>query len=108
MTATEGRTIAAVPLAHLLLQPRSLLILSSSLYASHLHGIEGRRTDDIKDIEGGLANGDLVGDALVKDAIRDGKWKEDRGERISLTFRHVEKVVKGGAFSLALGALRRT
>lgn len=108
MTATEGRTIAAVPLAHLLLQPRSLLILSSSIYASHLHGIEGRNEDAVADIPGGIANADLVGDAAVKDALADGSWKAERGERISLTFRHAQKVVKGGAFSMALGALRRT
>lgn len=64
--------------------------------------------DDIKEIEGGLANGDLVGDAGVKDSIADGSWEAERGERISLTFRHVNKVVKGGAFSMAMGALRRT
>lgn len=108
MIASEGRSIAAVPLAHLLLQPRSLLVLSSSLYASHLHGIEGRSKDSVKEIEGGLANSDLVGDATVKDSIADGSWTAERGERISLTFRHVEKVLKGGAFSMAMGALRRT
>jgi alkylated DNA repair protein alkB family protein 6 len=108
MTASPGRTVAAVPLAQLLLLPRSLLILSSSLYTSHLHGIAERRNDNIKNIPGGVANADLVGDAEVMDALKDGMWEKERGERISLTFRHAEKVVKGGALGMALSAMKRT
>jgi alkylated DNA repair protein alkB family protein 6 len=107
MIAEPGRTVAAVPLAQLLLLPRSLLILSSSLYASHLHGIAERGVDDIKDIAGGVANMDLVGDAEVLDGLKAGDWKRERGERISLTFRHAEKVVKGGALGMALNAMKR-
>jgi alkylated DNA repair protein alkB family protein 6 len=107
MIATPGRTVAAVPLAQLLLLPRSLLILSSSLYASHLHGIAERKIDRIKDIPGGIANTELVGEAEVMDALKDGTWEMERGERISLTFRHAEKVVKGGALGMALNAMKR-
>lgn len=107
MIAEPGRTVAAVPLAQLLLLPRSLLILSSSLYASHLHGIAERSVDDIKDINGGVANMELIGDSEVLDGLRAGDRKKERGERISLTLRHAEKVVKGGALGMALSAMKR-
>ncbi|WVQ97898.1 hypothetical protein IAU59_005015 [Kwoniella sp. CBS 9459] len=122
----QGRPIAAIPLAHLLLMPRSLLILSSSLYTSHLHAITSRtkdvvypspRTDQETDTastpEGREANGvtiantDLLGDAEVVDAIRNGRWEGERGTRTSLTFRHAEKVLKGGVASIIGGALKR-
>lgn len=63
--------------------------------------------DDIKDINGGVANMDLVGDSEVLDGLKAGYWKRERGERISLTFRHAEKVVKGGALGMALNAMKR-
>lgn len=107
MTASPGRPVAAVPLAQLLLLPRSLLILSSSLYASHLHGIAERTVDRIKKIPGGVVNADLVGEAEVMDSLKDGTWEKERGERISMTFRHAEKVVKGGALGMALNAMKR-
>lgn len=131
----EERIIAAVPLAHILLLPRSLFILSSSLYTSHLHGITGRVVDDLASLTptgGGrdpnkdpevedkpqdtgrrsigqavIANAELVGDATTLDALRDGSWRAERGERVSLTFRHANKVVKGGALGLAAAALKR-
>ena len=114
-----GRPIAAIPLAHLLLLPRSLLILSSSLYASHLHGISARTEDVVirrnhaQDHSNGdgvqIVNTDLLGDASVIDALRDnGQWTGIRETRTSLTFRHVEKVLKGGIFAMNHGALKRT
>jgi hypothetical protein len=54
-----------------------------------------------------IANTDLIGDATTLDALRDGTWREDRGERISLTFRHANRVIKGGALGLAQAALMR-
>jgi alkylated DNA repair protein alkB family protein 6 len=63
--------------------------------------------DEIKNIPGGVANMDLVGDAEVLDGLRDGTWSRERGERISLTFRHANKVVKGGALGMAMNAMRR-
>jgi len=113
----RAKTIAAIPLAHLLLLPRSLLILSSSLYTSHLHGICARIEDVVRsspadppDEDGVvIANGDLLGDATIIDSLRDnGRWSGERGTRTSLTFRHVEKVLRGGAFSMALGGLKRS
>lgn len=104
------RTIAASPLAHLLLLPRSLLILSSSLYSSHLHGIRAQTKDEVSiDGENGdkVANGDLIGQAEVVDKLRGGSWTGHREVRTSLTFRTAEKVLKGGAFSSQRGMARK-
>lgn len=144
--AESGRSIAAVPLGHVLLMPRSLFIFSGSLYSSHLHGIEARERDSfIAPARGGpevageqgseaadgaapapskeastdatlppstakakaeasvVANASLLGlDALPRDA-----FTYERGTRVSLTFRHANKVLKGGAFAMAAGGLRR-
>lgn len=40
-----GRAVAAVPLGHVLLLPRSLFILTGTLYSAHLHGIEAVKRD---------------------------------------------------------------
>ncbi|WVQ84112.1 hypothetical protein IAT38_006257 [Cryptococcus sp. DSM 104549] len=119
----EPRPIAAVPLAHLLLLPRSLLVLSSTLYASHLHAITARTEDVVQsstaapgenhgDGDAGgvtVANEALLGNAAVVDTLWEtGSWSKARGVRTSLTFRHAERVVKGGAFGKALGALKKT
>ncbi|WVQ76850.1 hypothetical protein IAR50_006524 [Cryptococcus sp. DSM 104548] len=110
----EARPVAAVPLAHLLLLPRSLLIMSSSLYVSHLHGIGEKAKDSVK--SGGIAsenevviaNADLLGEADIVDHLRQGQtWVRERGTRTSLTFRRALRVVKGGALGKAMGALRR-
>ncbi|KAK7080644.1 Alpha-ketoglutarate-dependent dioxygenase alkB 6 [Halocaridina rubra] len=67
----------------LLLEPRSLLILQDNMYTSFLHGIsqvtEDSITDNIFNIDRCEAQ---VGDTLV------------RGTRVSLTIRHVPKVLK--------------
>ncbi|GFZ46694.1 hypothetical protein JCM24511_03914 [Saitozyma sp. JCM 24511] len=113
----QGRPIAAIPLAHLLVLPRSLLILSSSLYTSHLHGIAPRPADIVvasadRITQGSEAvavvNVELLGDAEVVDGLRNsGQWEKARGTRTSLTFRHAGKTLKGGALSVAKGAVRR-
>ncbi|GMK59731.1 hypothetical protein CspeluHIS016_0803370 [Cutaneotrichosporon spelunceum] len=127
----EGRAIAAVPLGHVLLMPRSLFILTGSLYSSHLHGIAARERDSFiaperesevpataqaaedalprstnkaKAEANVVANASLAGlDTLPRDA-----FAYERRARTSLTFRHANKVLKGGAFGLATGGLRRT
>jgi alkylated DNA repair protein alkB family protein 6 len=113
----QGKPIAAIPLANLLLMPRSLLILSSSLYTSHLHAIAARTSDvvidrgaaDRRDDEVVVANQPLIGDSSVLDKIREeGRWIGERGTRTSLTFRHAEKVLKGKAFAMATNGLRRS
>ncbi|XP_068238540.1 alpha-ketoglutarate-dependent dioxygenase alkB homolog 6 [Palaemon carinicauda] len=67
----------------LLLEPRSLLILQEDMYTSYLHGIsqvtEDVLTESILNIDQCTSN---TGDVLVRDT------------RISLTIRHVPKVVK--------------
>jgi len=113
---SEGRPIAAIPMSHLLLMPRSLLIITSSLYASHLHAIHGRTKDVVvSGLETGgddavcIANADLLGDAEVVDALRDGgRWEGERETRTSLTFRQAEKILKGRSFSIAMGGLKRS
>jgi alkylated DNA repair protein alkB family protein 6 len=55
-----------------------------------------------------IANVELLGDAEVVDRLRNGgQWEKARGTRTSLTFRHAEKTLKGGALSIAKGAIRR-
>lgn len=116
MTATISddptpRVIAASPLAHLLVMPRSLLVLSSSLYTSHLHGIRGKEKDEVHAGEEGkgdrIVNAELLGQAEIGDALREGSWTAERGVRTSLTFRTAEKTVKGGAFSLHRGGMKK-
>jgi alkylated DNA repair protein alkB family protein 6 len=133
MIAAEGgvgRAVAAVPLAHVLLLPRSLFVLTHTLYADHLHGIATRERDvcfapgvergekmEIDEAGAGaeakpepvvVANAELLGRPDVQAALAspDG-WAADRGTRTSLTFRRAEKVLKGGAFALVGGKLRR-
>lgn len=106
------RVIAAVPLAHLLVLPRSLLILSSSLYTAHLHGIRGQVEDRVCSTEGEgeadvIVNADLLGNAEISDALREGVWTGERGVRTSLTFRTADKVLKGGGANLLRGMMKR-
>ncbi|RDD44295.1 Alpha-ketoglutarate-dependent dioxygenase alkB-like protein 6 [Trichoplax sp. H2] len=70
-------------LASLLLEPRSLLILKNDLYTNYLHGIQERTTDvvDEKVVNIKFCQSKL-GDVLT------------RKTRISLTIRHVPKVLK--------------
>lgn len=94
MTAAAAGPIAAVPLGKLLLMPRSLLILSGSLYTSHLHGIEARSQDSNLGSE--IANIDQLGDEDASARLKEGTWGRARGVRTSLTFRHARKTLKGG------------
>lgn len=81
---SQGRPIAAIPLAQLFLERRSLLIISSSLYTSHLHGIKAVEKDTI----GQVANGNLLGSPVEEGT------EIERGTRTSLTFRAAERVLK--------------
>jgi alkylated DNA repair protein alkB family protein 6 len=50
-----------------------------------------------------IANRDQLGDSSILDELRErGRWTGERGIRTSLTFRHAEKVLKGGMFAKAL------
>lgn len=98
MTAAAAGPIAAVPLGKLLLMPRSLLILSGSLYTSHLHGIEARPEDTNLGIE--IANIDQLGDDEASARLKEGTWSKSRSLRTSLTFRHAKKTLRGGLAGL--------
>lgn len=76
-------------LLSLLVRPRSLLILQEDMYQHLLHGIQPSAQDTLTDRVANLpAAGALAGDTLT------------RGTRVSLTIRHVPKVLKA---SLLLG-----
>ncbi|KAJ9105524.1 hypothetical protein QFC21_001895 [Naganishia friedmannii] len=120
----NGKAIAAVPLARVFLEPRSLFIMTGSLYQSHLHGISFSDTDILTSasVEGTptslqqgqqesdarpsptssnassvpVANLPLLGDLEIMKIIeREGSYRSERGTRVSLTFRKVERVMKG-------------
>ncbi|XP_053184834.1 alpha-ketoglutarate-dependent dioxygenase alkB homolog 6 [Scomber japonicus] len=70
-------------LLSLLVQPRSLLILQDEMYQRLLHGIQGCTQDTLTEKVVNLAaTGALLGETLT------------RGTRVSLTIRHVPKVMK--------------
>lgn len=159
-TEDGGKSIAAVPLGHVLLMPRSLFVLTGSLYTSHLHGIEARDRDSFiappraeltsgDDITEASTGGDVVEQAdgvgkaeadaaagvakgapergtlatlphstnkakaeacivanatlLGLDALPRDAYTYERGTRVSLTFRHAKRVLKGGAFGVTIG-----
>lgn len=79
-------------LCRLLLEPRSLIILSDELYRNYLHSIEEVSQDTI---DSSLANLDRC--AQFKGSIG---CTVQRDRRISLTIRHVPKTSK---FNLRLG-----
>lgn len=141
----SGRAIAAVPLGHVLLERRSLFVLTGALYQSHLHGIAARKEDWVRapqveapaeaangaNTDGNasekeeqkegepagetktgapvtIANADLLGPIPKAIAATPEGLKYERETRVSLTFRHAKKALKGGKFSMLGGALRRT
>ncbi|XP_071962984.1 alpha-ketoglutarate-dependent dioxygenase alkB homolog 6-like [Antedon mediterranea] len=75
-------TPAKQPVFSLLLEPRSLLLLTEDMYKLYLHGIDERLqdtlTENVKNLEEcGKKSGDIL----------------ERGRRISLTIRNVPKVL---------------
>lgn len=67
----------------LLVKPRSLLILQEDMYLKHLHGIRACEEDTLTDkVVNMSAAGGEPGQTLI------------RGTRVSLTIRHVPKVIK--------------
>ena len=71
----------------LLVRPRSLLVLQDHMYQSLLHGIQPRCQDTLTDAVRNLPLADAAGGAVVGDTLT-------RGTRVSLTIRHVPKVIK--------------
>uniref|UniRef100_A0A8C8R772 AlkB homolog 6 n=1 Tax=Pelusios castaneus TaxID=367368 RepID=A0A8C8R772_9SAUR len=71
----------------LLLEPRSLLVLREDMYLRYLHGIQPTTSDTITEkVANVMACGAVLGDEL------------HRGTRVSLTIRHVPKVLKTAIF----------
>ncbi|KAI0363234.1 hypothetical protein BV20DRAFT_975913 [Pilatotrama ljubarskyi] len=99
MASGSGRPIDPTPVLSLLLEPRSLVITTSSLYTSHLHGIDEVQADiftpDGRTSQERIANFDMLRGKAEKEAIANG-GKLERGMRFSLTCRDVEKVAAGG------------
>ncbi|KIY51591.1 hypothetical protein FISHEDRAFT_36785 [Fistulina hepatica ATCC 64428] len=108
---TAATSIDPNPVATLLLEPRSLVITTGSLYKCHLHGIEERTNDQIT-LDGRLAdlgvaidNWNQLGSEQWK-CRRDSEAVVPRTTRYSLTCRDIPKVAAVAAGSL-LGAMRR-
>lgn len=79
----EPQTEESRYLFSLLVRPRSLLILQEDMYKKLLHGIRGQEEDTLTEKVVNLAEaGGEKGETLT------------RGTRVSLTIRHVPKVVK--------------
>lgn len=81
----EGRCADAAaprPVHLLLLEPRSLLVLTEALYTRHLHGIEAR-VRDAAPSAAAYANADRLADPLLRSAANELV----RGTRVSLTLR---------------------
>ncbi|KAI0633061.1 hypothetical protein C8Q77DRAFT_1121365 [Trametes polyzona] len=99
LASGSGRPIDPAPVLSLLLEPRSLVITTSSLYTSHLHGIEEVQTDsftaDGRAPQERIANYTLLRGKAEREAVEHGGTLE-RGMRYSLTCRDVEKVAAGG------------
>ncbi|XP_065427860.1 alpha-ketoglutarate-dependent dioxygenase alkB homolog 6 isoform X7 [Chrysemys picta bellii] len=71
----------------LLLEPRSLLVLREDMYVRYLHGIRPATSDAITEKVANVA----ACSAALGDELR-------RGTRVSLTIRHVPKVLKTAIF----------
>ncbi|XP_069115985.1 alpha-ketoglutarate-dependent dioxygenase alkB homolog 6-like isoform X1 [Argopecten irradians] len=74
--------------ASLLLEPRSLVFVTEDMYKLHLHGITERKSDIITDK---VSNLDLCKSVSVGDNLQ-------RSTRVSLTIRHVPKILKAKLF----------
>ena len=117
----KGEAEASAQPLMLVLEPRSLLLLTGAAYADWRHEILHSTTDDFGSLrqgEGGrCANATLLGGARMRELVRpdvrapeaEGK-RETREEgvvkrekRLSVTLRAVERVVKG----LSLGGAGR-
>lgn len=78
--------------ASVLVQPRSLLVVQDQAYTHCLHGIKEVMQDELTDAVSNL--GQMNGqDSSNGNVLRAGDMME-RGRRVSLTIRHVPKVIK--------------
>ncbi|KAK8151067.1 hypothetical protein IWX90DRAFT_69082 [Phyllosticta citrichinensis] len=85
--------------------PRSLLVTMRTAYTTTLHGIPDVPVDEDLGPET-VANWDLLGhEARGQYLVAGGR--NERGTRVSLTFRDVLKVAKAGGLGKLLGGVRR-
>ncbi|KAF7977204.1 hypothetical protein HWV62_4461 [Athelia sp. TMB] len=101
-----GRAINPRPVLSVLLEPCSAIVTTSSLYTSHLHGIEEIGEDVVRINEDGeptvaglevsVANWHLLTGAPARALHPGGALK--RGTRYSLTCRDVTKVMSAKSF----------
>ncbi|KZP05381.1 hypothetical protein FIBSPDRAFT_907000 [Athelia psychrophila] len=101
-----GRTINPRPVLSVLLEPCSAIVTTSSLYISHLHGIQDIEEDTVSITEDGhafvaglespVANWHMLSPTKAQ-AMHSGDILR-RGTRYSLTCRDVEKVMGGKTF----------
>ncbi|KAF9112765.1 hypothetical protein BGX27_002851 [Mortierella sp. AM989] len=75
------------PVFSLLVQPRSLLVLKEDVYNKYMHGIREITVDDLR--KGNIVN---ITEALPEGVVESNALLE-RGTRISLTFRIVQKTL---------------
>lgn len=112
--SNKGKAIDTNPVLSMLLEPRSLVITTSSLYSDHLHGIDPSTEDslipppspatDCKDSEltasaragQWVANSEQIRDVKLASIAKGGGLLE-RSTRISLTCRDVENVIHVGS-----------
>lgn len=96
-SSENGRPIDPTPVLSVLLEPRSLIVTQSSLYTSHLHGIDDVVEDvflqasNSENCSVRIANLDLLKGTEEREAIINGGVLK-RGIRYSLTCRDVAKV----------------
>jgi alkylated DNA repair protein alkB family protein 6 len=103
-----GRVVNPNPALSVLLEPRSVIITTSLLYTSHLHGIQELDEDTIVPAENGgmplvgglnvpIANWNMLTGENERYVVQHGGILR-RGTRYSLTCRDVEKVASGKTF----------
>jgi len=102
-SSDAGRVVNPVPILSVLLEPRSVIITTSSLYTSHLHGIQELHEDTIVPTSAGdgqilvagldvpIANWHMLTGENERRIVQDGGTLQ-RGTRYSLTCRDVERV----------------
>ncbi|GME27967.1 alkbh6 protein [Neofusicoccum parvum] len=99
----DGNKVEIQTKWRIICEPRSLLITTRSAYTTTLHGIPPVEYDAELGPET-VANWPLLGDAQQ---YLDAGGKNERGTRVSLTFRDVLKVSKAGGLGKLLGGGRR-
>jgi len=93
-STSNGRSIDKDPVLSMLLEPRSLVITTSELYTSHLHGIDDVQEDTFGPESGiTIANAELLANGVMKEIVEKGGTLR-RETRYSLTCRDVEKVAR--------------